>query len=158
MNSLAPIILFVYNRPKHTRQTLEALSRNSLAQKSELIVFADGIKEDATQEQRDTIHEVRSIVKEQQWCGKVTLIESTVNRGIEESEIDGITTIVNTYGKVIVLEDDIITASSFLSYMNDGLEMYATNQNVYSINGYMFPIDFGNNFDTFLCPLGTSAW
>jgi len=41
--SLAPIILFAYNRPDHTRRTLEALSANLLADQSELFIFADNL-------------------------------------------------------------------------------------------------------------------
>ena len=37
----APILLFVYNRPAHTRQALEALSRNTLAAASDVFVYSD---------------------------------------------------------------------------------------------------------------------
>ena len=40
----APIALFVYNRPEHTKKTLEALQKNTLAQNSELFIFSDGPK------------------------------------------------------------------------------------------------------------------
>ncbi|MFA5783128.1 MAG: hypothetical protein WC868_12750 [Bacteroidales bacterium] len=45
MTNLSPIVLFVYNRPWHTRQTLEALSKNILADQSKLYIYADGAKE-----------------------------------------------------------------------------------------------------------------
>jgi acetyltransferase-like isoleucine patch superfamily enzyme len=157
-NNLAPIVLFVYNRPWHTRQTLEALEANVLANESMLFVFADGPKPNASAEDIDKINEVRSIVKEKQWCKSVELIESDANKGLAQSVIAGVTQIVNQYGRIIVLEDDLITSPWFLTYMNEGLEMYENNQNVYSINGYMFPIDYGNDCDTFLCPLATSSW
>ena len=80
--SLAPIVLFVYNRPWHTRQTLEALSKNDLAEKSELFVFADGAKINASYEEKAKIEEVRKIVNEKRWCGKVNLIISEKNKGI----------------------------------------------------------------------------
>lgn len=40
----APIALFVYNRPEHTAQTLEALAANDLVNKSELFIFCDSPK------------------------------------------------------------------------------------------------------------------
>ena len=68
MSSLAPIVLFCYNRPQHTEQTLRALSENILAEQSELFVFCDGPKADATEEQLKKIEEVRRIVKIKKWC------------------------------------------------------------------------------------------
>ena len=40
----APVILFTYNRPEHTRRTIEALAKNELAQDTELFVFSDAAK------------------------------------------------------------------------------------------------------------------
>ena len=41
MTNLAPIIVFCYNRPWHVEQTLEALSRNELADQSTLYIYCD---------------------------------------------------------------------------------------------------------------------
>jgi len=152
----APIVLFVYNRPWHTRQTLEALAANFLADQSELFVFADGPKPEASRNDLDKIQEVRKIVKEKPWCKNVQLIESEVNKGLAQSVITGVTQIINQYGCIIVLEDDLIISPWFLTYMNEGLELYQTASNVYSINGYMFPIETDRT-DTVLLPY-TSTW
>ncbi len=37
----APIVLFTYNRPWHTRQTVEALKKNEFSQESELFIFSE---------------------------------------------------------------------------------------------------------------------
>lgn len=37
--SLAPVILFTYNRPEHTKRTIEALAANELAAETDLYVF-----------------------------------------------------------------------------------------------------------------------
>jgi len=137
----APIVLFVYNRPWHTRQTLEALSKNALANQSELFVFADGPKISATEVDLENIKEVRSIVKEQNWCKTVNIIESDTNKGLANSIIEGVTKIVNEYGKIIVLEDDLITSFGFLKFMNDALNVYEYENRVMHISGYMYPVD-----------------
>ena len=41
--SNAPIILFIYNRPWHTQQTIEALAANKGAEDAFLYVFADKV-------------------------------------------------------------------------------------------------------------------
>jgi predicted nucleotide-binding protein (sugar kinase/HSP70/actin superfamily) len=103
---LAPIILFAYNRPWHTRQTLEALQRNKLANESTLYIYADGLKEGATEEQKKGFKETRSLLLKKNWCNEVHVVERTHNYGLAANVIDGVSEIVNSHGKVIVLEDD----------------------------------------------------
>jgi hypothetical protein len=140
MKNLAPIVLFTYNRPWHTRKTLEALSENILAEQSDLIVYSDGPKENETNENIKKIEEVRSIILEKQWCKNVKLISSGKNKGLARSIIEGVTTIVNQYGKIIVLEDDIITSSKFLVFINSALDHFANIKEVACISGYTFPV------------------
>jgi GT2 family glycosyltransferase len=137
--NLAPIVLFVYNRPVHTKKTLEALQRNHLASESVLYIYADGGKENVTVVQLKNIEETRRIIKEQQWCGEVHIIESSHNRGLAASIIHGVTEVVGQYGNVIVLEDDIVTSTGFLNYMNDALNFYEDISEVMHISGYMYP-------------------
>jgi acetyltransferase-like isoleucine patch superfamily enzyme len=139
--SLAPIALFVYNRPDHTLRTLEALAQNDLASQSELFVYSDGPKYDADPNTIKAIEEVRALIKEQQWCKKVTIYESDTNKGLADSIVFGVTEIINTYGKIIVLEDDIVTSKGFLQYMNDALTLYENEERVMHISGYMYPIN-----------------
>ena len=157
MKQLAPIVLFVYNRPDHTLQTLEALSRNELASESELYIYADAAKEGASDEDRASVAEVRKVLKSKAWCKEVFIREAAANKGLANSVIEGVTEIVNKYGKVIVLEDDIVTSPFFLRYLNEGLDIYEESPNVYSVNAYIFPISV-EEVTTFLSPLGTSTW
>jgi FkbM family methyltransferase len=156
MNELAPIVLFVYNRPWHTDQTLNALMQNELADESVLYIFADGPKENATDEQLKKISEVRQLIRSKQWCKEAHIIEAEKNKGLADSIIDGVTQIVNEYGKIIVLEDDIITSKGFLRYMNDALAVYENEENVFHISGYMFPVK-GKLPETFFYRQ-TSCW
>ncbi|NMH86361.1 glycosyltransferase family 2 protein [Flavivirga algicola] len=155
--NLAPVILFVYNRPWHTEQTLNALMLNKYANKSVLYIYCDGPKPNAPIEEINKISEVRQIVRKKKWCKEIVIIERDENLGLFKNVIDGITTIVNKYGNIIVLEDDLISSPYFLTYCNEGLEMYKKEQNVYSINAFQFPLET-NRVDTFLSPLATSSW
>jgi len=137
MQELAPIVLFVYNRPRHTEQTVNALKKNDLAQKSDLFVFADnaGINGD-----RDSVHSVRSFVKTIDGFKSVNIIEREINFGLAKNVISGVTEVINKFGKVIVLEDDIVCSNTFLKYMNELLSFYKANEKIYSVTGYTFPI------------------
>lgn len=138
--NLAPIAFFVYNRPRQTAKTLAALKENILAGDSILYVFCDGPKEDASKEHIERINEVRQLVKNTTGFKDVIIIEQVKNNGLANSIINGVTEIVNNHGKVIVLEDDLVSSRYFLTYMNEGLRLYENNKKVISLHGYIYPI------------------
>ena len=155
-SGLAPIVLFVYNRPDHTLQTLKALQKNYLADKSTLFIYSDGPKNNALDIDIENISKVRKIIKDQKWCRDVIIIESKINKGLANSVIEGVSEIVNKFGKVIVLEDDLITSKEFLKYVNNALEIYSNEEKVYGIAGYTIQ----NNLigkETFFLPI-SSSW
>lgn len=137
--TFAPIVLFVYNRPLHTELTLNALFKNKYANSSTLYIFCDGPFPNASEEDLERINATRKIVKKQKWCNEVKIIESNVNKGLASSIIEGVTEVVNRHGKVIVLEDDIVTSPCFLKFMNDALNLYESSTSVFHISGYMYP-------------------
>ena len=131
---LAPIVLFVYNRPWHTEQTLRKLMLNELSSESILYIFSDGAQSDATDEHKINIEKVREIIRLTKWCAEVYIFESTENKGLAQSIIEGVTQVILKHGKVIVLEDDLLTSKYFLKYMNEALEYYQNRQSVFSIS------------------------
>ena len=139
MNDQAPIVLFCYNRPWHVEQTLNALSLNHGADQSVLYIFCDGPKAEATQEQIEKINEVRKVVRQKKWCKEVYIKENPINKGLAVSIVTGVTEIVKKYGKVIVLEDDVVTSKGFLEYMNSALNFYLETERVMHISAYMYP-------------------
>ena len=134
----APIVFFVYNRPEHTKKTLVSLQKNTLAKNSHLYIFSDGPK---TEKDIPKVNEVRQLVKNINGFKTVTVIERKSNWGLAKSIIEGVTEIINLHGRVIVLEDDLVTNPNFLSYMNTNLDFYQKNDNVSCISGYVYPIE-----------------
>jgi glycosyltransferase involved in cell wall biosynthesis len=140
MKTLAPIALFAYNRPQHLRKVLEALQNNKLAEESDLYIFCDGPKTTATAEELAKIEAVRVVAAEKKWCKTVTIHAQSKNRGLANSIIQGVTEIVSTFQKIIVLEDDLVPFPYFLSYMNAALDMYENETNVACISAYVYPV------------------
>lgn len=135
--NLAPILLFAYNRPFHLKRTLEALSKNTYTDESSLFIYSDAAKDE---KDKNAVEEVREVIKNIKGFAKVELILRENNFGLANSVINGVTEIINKFGKVIVLEDDILTTPNFLVYMNEALEFYKNFPNVFSISGYSYPI------------------
>ncbi|WGL63768.1 glycosyltransferase [Pseudomonas sp. CW003PS] len=151
---LVPVILFVYNRPWHTRQTIDSLKKNELADSTELIVFSDAPKNEKAESQ---VKEVRDYLKTIEGFKSVKIIEREHNWGLAASIIDGVTEVVNEYGKVIVLEDDIVTSPVFLQYMNQALDFYADKKDIWHISGWSYPIESEGLGDAFLWR-GMNCW
>lgn len=151
--TLAPILLFVYNRPEHVRRSIESLLRNELATQSELFIYADAAKDETAE---TAVTEVRRYIKGIEGFKSVHITERERNWGLANNVIDGVTTLVNRYGRVIVLEDDLIVAPYFLQFMNDALETYKDSQEV----GHIQACDFTHDPslpDTFLIKW-TGSW
>ena len=139
MKNPAPIILFVYNRPRHTQQTVEALQKNELATESKLFIFADGPKANATEEQKEKIDQTREYIHKINGFKKVTIQEAEHNIGCADSIIQGISSVFEKYDKVIVVEDDIVTSKFFLRFMNEALDFFENDDSIFSVSGYTFP-------------------
>ena len=153
MYNLAPIVLFTYNRPRHTRQTVEALLKNDYAAESDLIIYSDGYKDEKT---REGVEETRKYIQSITGFKLIQVIKREKNWGLANNIIDGVTAVVNTYGRIIVLEDDLLTSPYFLKYMNEGLNFYENEEDVISIHGYTFPVK-GKLPETFFIR-GADCW
>lgn len=152
-NGPAPIALFVYNRPEHARRTIDALAGNTLAQRSDLVIYSDGPKDAAD---GGKVAQVRKLVASVRGFRTVRSIEAAVNQGLAASIIAGVTAMTKEWGRVVIVEDDLVTSPHFLQFMNDGLDCYEDEERVSSISGYMFP--HGATLpETFFLP-GTSCW
>lgn len=137
MQNLAPIALFVYNRPQHTRRTLKFLQQNLLADESRLYIFSDAAKNPS---QQAAVNEVRELIKNTTGFKSVKITEQKENLGLANSIIEGVTQLVNDYGKVIVFEDDLLSSPHTLKYFNQALKKYQNEQKLMHISAYMYPL------------------
>lgn len=145
----APIALFTYNRADHTRKAVESLLQNAEAQYSDLFIFSDGAKTPEKQtgvdENRKYIHSLKDSLFAGDGLGRtfksITIIEREKNWGLSKSLIAGITELTDKFGRVIVVEDDLIVSKFFLQYMNEALEKYKDDERVASISGFLNPVE-----------------
>lgn len=154
----APVVLFVYNRLDHTMNVIDSLKKNQLSEKTDLFVFSDAAKNEKASE---AVKSVREYLRESDWKDsfrKVTIVEAEKNKGLAKSIIGGVTDVLKEYGKVIVLEDDLVLSPYFLKYMNGALDYYQNVSDVWSISGYSFPMKSLKNYphDVFYSYRGTS--
>jgi len=132
----APVAIFVYKRPLHTARLLESLLRNDSASCSPIFVFCDGAR--APGDDR-AVAATRRVVRETLGT-RCELVERDRNWGLAASIIAGVTELTALYGKVIVLEDDLVLHSGCLDFLNAALRRYENETRVWHVNAYRYPI------------------
>jgi hypothetical protein len=153
MQNLAPIALFVYNRPQHTERTVKFLKQNEFAAESRLFIFSDGAKTSADEEK---VNEVREFIQTIEGFKSVEIIASKTNLGLANSVIAGVNKLTKYYGQVIVFEDDLISSPYTLTYFNEALNRYRDEPKVMHIGAYMYVLGNKNLPESFFYRAATS--
>lgn len=121
MHFSAPIVLFTFKRLDTLFQTVEALQNNRLSINSDLIIFSDAGR---NEEEKIAVAAVREYINTISGFRSVTINVAANNKGLAKSIIDGVSSILEQYETVIVLEDDLVISPNFLEYMNQALTFY----------------------------------
>lgn len=153
---MSPIIIFAYSRPEATRRLVDSLLLCPETKESELYVFVDGLKGDNDAQK---VQATQSIFEKLEGFKSKHLFFSPINKGLATSVIDGVSQVLAIHDRVIVLEDDLLVAPDFLSFMNQSLDIYQNRNDIWSISGYtpqldIIPVD--NVLSTFLVPRAQS--
>jgi len=151
---LAPVALFIFNRPEHLRRTIESLKLCDGFTDSPVIVFGDGAR---GAHDVPAVEATRRVARE--LLGEHAEYHlSDSNRGLARSIIDGVELLLALHGRVIVVEDDLMLAPGFLRFLNEGLDHYAADERVYQVSGHMFDVrEFVQRREALLLPL-TTTW
>jgi hypothetical protein len=152
--NFAPIGLSTYKRIEHLKRTLRHLSANKLAKDSELFIFSDHPRPGDEQ----AVAEVRRFIRGVAGFKKVHIVERERNDRVFNNR-NGMKSLLDEYGNCIFLEEDITTSPNFLSYINQGLEYYKDDKNVFAMCGYTPPVHIGDWYKakSYRCPR-FSAW
>lgn len=131
---IAPIILFAYNRIDSLSKTIESLKMNNLARYSDLYIYIDGPKNDIDKQKVEIVFKYVNGIKN--GFKSVSVIRNAHNKGLGPSIIRGVTDVIGVHEKAIVVEDDLYCTPNFLDFMNQALDFYYENNNIFSISGY----------------------
>ena len=136
MNNTA-IVLFAYSRVSSLIQVIDSLKNNPESKKFDLIVFSDAPK---SEKYNSAVKEVRDYLPKV--CGflSVSIYYREENFGLSKNIIEGISDVLSSYERVIVLEDDIVVSPFFLRFMNEALDRYSEDNRVISVHGYVYPV------------------
>jgi len=132
-DNMAPVCLFVYNKVEELVKVVESLSCNHGSENTKLYIFSDGWRNEID---KANVIQVRDYIKSIRGFKTIEIVESEVNKGLAKSIRSGVDIVINQHGKVIVVEDDLITSRNFLTFMNSSLDRFSSDPAVFSISGY----------------------
>ena len=154
LDDLAPIILFAFNRPDLVRKTLENLIKCDRVSETVLYVFVDGPR---FEEELHIVEKVKNTIEEyRSFFRNVVVTSRSKNLGLADSVKTGVSSILNEYDSVIVLEDDLLVSQDFIVFMNSQLNLYKDDNRVGSISGFAPPLDRAAQYDNFFYSRATS--
>ncbi len=145
INTLAPIAVVAFNRPDALKSSLASLAQNPLSENSDLFIFIDGPRENHSNEKQKVL-QVKSIAEATTGFKSITVKASEQNKGLAKSIIGAATELLDQYGKVIVVEDDLYLSPSFLTFMNTMLEAYRNDSRIMQVTGYSAKIRHPERF------------
>ncbi len=159
MKNLAPISVTTYHRLEHLKKTIESLQKNELAKDSILYIFSDAPKKG----DEEIVQKVREYIRTIDGFKEIRIAEQEIN-DIEKNMSDARSTPLKEFGKMIRMEDDNVVSSSFLEYMNNGLDFYKNNKKIVAISAYNVPAKFPDDYkhdyylSTYFNAWGYATW
>lgn len=154
MSKKTPVALFAYNRPDHTQRALGALSKCRKIEDCEFYFFSDGPRTDAA---RTEVEATRKVLHEWAQVFNAHVVEQSHNLGLAKSIVTGVSDLCMQYGRVVVIEDDLIVSPDFLHYMIQALDHYENDAQVMQVGGFTLSTPSGITTDAFLLPV-TTTW
>jgi hypothetical protein len=164
-NTLAPIVIFAFNRPDVFQRLLDSLRLSPEFKDSDVYVFIDGARKGKTGETekvkkvQEIAYELKGTANGNPSADKIFINASDTNQGLAKSIISGVSQVISRHGKAIVLEDDLYLAPNCLHFMNEGLSKYKDDKSIFSICGYTNKarIPSNYNYDTYIASR-SSSW
>lgn len=144
---LAPVLLFTYSRAKHTEETIIALSKNELATETEVFAYTCSPNNDKVAPYVEETKEVLKKYSNSPLFKSFNIVDRNEYVPLGPAMADAVTQVLEKYGRVIVVEDDIVTSTDFLNFMNDALDFYENSKKIFSISGYSFGMESIKNLE-----------
>lgn len=151
-----PVLVFTYTRLEHLRRTVNMLRRNLLADETDLVLASDHPR---TEADAPAVAAVRRFLRKVTGFRSVTLIERDTNLGPADNCFSALRMMFEQHDRFVLMEDDIVTAPGFLTFMNQALARFGDDPRLFSVSGYCPPLGVPPPADVDAFFLGRmSAW
>lgn len=134
----APVIIYTLNRDEHLRRCIESLKQDNMAKKTEIYISVDF---PPSEKYIDGYERVKKYLKDGiDGFAAVHTFFQTSNLGPHLNRMFLIKMVMEKYDRYIESEDDSEFSPNFLQYMNEQLDRYVDDPEVYSVTAMSEPI------------------
>lgn len=133
----APIVMIGFNRPEIQRMTLENVVKAEGSKDRDIYAFIDGPREGRADDIENSANVAALFEEYKRNLPQLVICKREKNLGCRGNIIASVTEVVNKYGRVIVIEDDILVSRTFLRYMDEALDLYQDDSRIWCINAYV---------------------
>ncbi len=139
-NKKAPVIVFAYNRADKIKSCIDSLLMCDGHGETEVFVYSDGAKGEDDNEAVGQVRKCLDSYKKEHSFKSLSVIKRGENQGLAGNVISGVSEVMKRYGRAIVLEDDLTVTADFLDFMNEALDFYEDDEDIWSVTGFSEPI------------------
>jgi hypothetical protein len=132
------IAVFAYRRADNLHRCITALQKNELSVNSDLIVFIDGPKSDASTADQEGIRGSQIYAEKITGFKSVSVRANEHNLGIIKQIFYAFDYLFTKAENWVVVEDDIEVGKYFLEYMQEAFSRYGKSQRIAMIHGYVY--------------------
>ncbi|MBC7774843.1 MAG: nucleotide-diphospho-sugar transferase [Phycisphaerae bacterium] len=126
-----PILLLLFNRPKHTEAVLERLRE---VQPTQVFVHCDGPR-DGVEGEAEKVAAIRAQIEKIDWPCEVRTLFREQNAGLRAGVYGALNWFFEAVEQGIIIEDDCLPDLSFFPFCEAMLEQYAHEEQVMHIGG-----------------------
>ena len=141
-----PLVIFSFNRPQKLKQLLINL-QGEIFQK--VIIFCDGPR---FEDEREQCEENQRQAQAFKFHFDTEIISHKHNYGLIKNFAEGLTRVFQQYEAAIILEDDCLPKLGFFKYVTQGLNIYQSRKDIFSIGAYHRPMQMSQKREVFLSP------
>ena len=145
----APVLICTLNRHVHFKRCVESLAACTHADKTDLYI---GLEYPSKDDHWEGYRIIKAYLDTIKGFKTVNITVREKNFGVYDNWMGMEKYVYEQHDRIIISEDDNIFSTDFLNFVNKGLEKYKDRNDIFSISGYVYPIDMPKIFaqDTFL--------
>ena len=114
---------------------LDLISSLRVTRPSNILVAIDGPRLNCDAEKR-LVKLTQETVAQIDWPAKIETLFRNDNLGIRKAIPDAVSWAISKYGKVVVIEDDVVVGPQFINFASTMLDVFAGEPKIGQINGY----------------------
>ena len=152
--------VFCYKRASKLKASMEALLENPECKNLEVVFFSDGFK---GEHDKQGVLETRDYINSLSGFKRIHKHFREKNYATGLNFETGLKFLCDNYKQFIIVEDDLVVTSNYVSYLLQALDFYRNEESVFCVTGFCFPLHLNDyKYDTIVykrfCSYGWASW